>query len=73
MKPIAIIQHETGVSAGHFESWLAARSLPYVLVGIHGGDAAGKAWVAFSSKPTAISDVQAFAARPWTRTGSPSW
>lgn len=39
MKPIAVIQHEAGVSAGHFESWLAARSLPHVLVGIHGGDA----------------------------------
>lgn len=39
MKPIVILQHEAGVSAGHFDSWLRARGLPHVLVGVHAGDA----------------------------------
>lgn len=38
MKPIVILQHEAGVSAGHFASWLAARSLPHRLVEIHRGE-----------------------------------
>lgn len=38
MKPIVILQHEAGVSAGHFASWLAARSLPYRLVSVHRGE-----------------------------------
>ncbi|HET9023969.1 MAG TPA: type 1 glutamine amidotransferase [Burkholderiaceae bacterium] len=38
MKPILILQHEAGVSAGHFASWLAARSLPHRLVGVHRGE-----------------------------------
>jgi hypothetical protein len=38
MRPIVILQHEAGVSAGHFASWLAARSLPHCLVGIHLGE-----------------------------------
>jgi GMP synthase-like glutamine amidotransferase len=38
MRPIAILQHEHGVSAGHFASWLAARSLPHHLVSIHRGE-----------------------------------
>jgi GMP synthase-like glutamine amidotransferase len=39
MKPIVILQHEAGVSAGHFASWLAARSRPHVMVNVHRGDA----------------------------------
>jgi GMP synthase-like glutamine amidotransferase len=35
MRPIVILQHEHGVSAGHFASWLAARSLPHRVVNIH--------------------------------------
>ena len=38
MKPIVILQHEAGVSAGHFASWLAARSLPHRLVSVHLGE-----------------------------------
>ena len=38
MKPIVILQHEAGVSAGHFASWLAARSLPHRLVSVHRGE-----------------------------------
>ena len=38
MKPILILQHEAGVSAGHFASWLDARSLPRVVVNVHQGD-----------------------------------
>jgi GMP synthase-like glutamine amidotransferase len=38
MRPIVILQHEAGVSAGHFASWLAARSLPHCLVSIHLGE-----------------------------------
>ena len=34
MKPIVILQHEEGVSAGHFASWLAARGLPSEVVRI---------------------------------------
>jgi GMP synthase-like glutamine amidotransferase len=37
MKPIVILQHEAGVSAGHFASWLAARSLHHVVVDVHAG------------------------------------
>lgn len=39
MKPILVLQHEAGVSAGHFASWLEARSLPHRVVGVHLGDA----------------------------------
>jgi GMP synthase-like glutamine amidotransferase len=39
MKPIVVLQHEAGVSAGHFASWLAARGLPHRLVDIAEGDA----------------------------------
>jgi GMP synthase-like glutamine amidotransferase len=39
MKPIVILQHETGVSAGHFDSWLDARALPRAIVNVHLGDA----------------------------------
>lgn len=38
MRPIVILQHEHGVSAGHFASWLAARSFPHRLVGVHRGE-----------------------------------
>jgi GMP synthase-like glutamine amidotransferase len=38
MKPVVILQHEAGVSAGHFASWLAARSLPHVVVNVHLGE-----------------------------------
>jgi GMP synthase-like glutamine amidotransferase len=38
MKPILILQHEAGVSAGHFASWLDARSLPRRIVEIHRGE-----------------------------------
>lgn len=38
MKPILILQHEAGVSAGHFASWLDARSLPHLVVNVHHGD-----------------------------------
>jgi GMP synthase-like glutamine amidotransferase len=38
MQPILILQHEAGVSAGHFASWLDARSLPHVVVNVHQGD-----------------------------------
>lgn len=38
MKPIVIVQHEAGVSAGHFAAWLAARSLPHAVVDVHLGD-----------------------------------
>jgi GMP synthase-like glutamine amidotransferase len=34
-RPIAIIEHEGGVSPGHFASWLAARALPSELIQIH--------------------------------------
>jgi GMP synthase-like glutamine amidotransferase len=39
MRPIAILQHEAGVSAGHFASWLEARALPSVLVRVDRGAA----------------------------------
>lgn len=39
MRPIVIVQHEAGVSAGHFASWLESRALPHVLVAVHHGDA----------------------------------
>jgi GMP synthase-like glutamine amidotransferase len=39
MKPVVILQHEAGVSAGHFASWLDARSIPYRTINIHLGDA----------------------------------
>ena len=39
MNPIVILQHEAGVSAGHFASWLAARSLPHRLVEVNRGEA----------------------------------
>jgi GMP synthase-like glutamine amidotransferase len=39
MKAIFILQHEAGVSAGHFASWLEARSLPHAVVNVHLGDA----------------------------------
>jgi len=38
MRRIVILQHEAGVSAGHFASWLAARSLPHCLVSVHLGE-----------------------------------
>ena len=38
MKPIVILQHEADVSAGHFASWLLARSWPHVVVNVHLGD-----------------------------------
>lgn len=38
MRPIVILQHEHGVSAGHFASWLAARSFPHHLVSIQSGE-----------------------------------
>jgi GMP synthase-like glutamine amidotransferase len=37
MKPVVILQHEAGVSAGHFASWLEARSLPHFVVNVHLG------------------------------------
>lgn len=37
MKPIVILQHEAGVSAGHFASWLAARSRPHLTIDVHAG------------------------------------
>lgn len=37
MKPIAVIQHEHGVTGGHFESWLLARGIPYEIVAVHCG------------------------------------
>lgn len=39
MKPILVLQHEAGVAAGHFASWLEARSLPHRVVNVHLGDA----------------------------------
>ena len=39
MRPIVIVEHEAGVSAGHFSAWLAARALPHLLVAVHQGDA----------------------------------
>ncbi len=38
MKPIVILQHEEGVSAGHFASWLAARALASEIVRIDHGE-----------------------------------
>ena len=34
-KPIAIIEHEPGVSPGHFGTWLAARGLAWQVIEIH--------------------------------------
>lgn len=38
MKPIAIIEHEAGVSAGRFAEYLDARGWPYRLTRVHAGD-----------------------------------
>jgi GMP synthase-like glutamine amidotransferase len=38
MKPIAIIEHEAGVSAGRFAEYLDARGWPYRLIRVHAGD-----------------------------------
>jgi GMP synthase-like glutamine amidotransferase len=35
--PIAILEHEAGVSPGHFASWLAARALPSRVIQSHAG------------------------------------
>ena len=35
MKPIAIVEHEAGVSAGHFDAWLRARAFPSATLRVH--------------------------------------
>jgi GMP synthase-like glutamine amidotransferase len=35
MKPIAIVQHEAGVSAGHFDAWLRARGFSSMTLRVH--------------------------------------
>lgn len=48
MHPILVLQHEEGVSAGHFASWLAARGLTHTLVCVHHGDPVPKSASAYA-------------------------
>jgi GMP synthase-like glutamine amidotransferase len=65
MKPIAIVQHEDGVSAGHFASWLAARNLPHVLVSVHLGDVVPRSAAAFAGLCSLGGNMSVNDPLPW--------
>ena len=65
MKPIVILQHEDGVSAGHFASWLAARDLPHALVNVHLGDAVPHTAAGFAGVCSLGGNMSANDPLPW--------
>ena len=65
MKPILILQHEAGVSAGHFASWLDARSLPRVVVNLHLGDAVPASADSFAGVCSLGGNMSANDPLPW--------
>ncbi|MGZ8272723.1 MAG: type 1 glutamine amidotransferase [Burkholderiaceae bacterium] len=65
MKPIVILQHEAGVSAGHFESWLQARSLPHVFVNVHLGDAMPASAVSYAGLCSLGGNMSVNDPLPW--------
>jgi GMP synthase-like glutamine amidotransferase len=67
MKPIAVIQHEHGVTAGHFESWLLARGIPYEIVGVHCGVAVPPAADAYAGLCSLGGNMSVNDPLPWIR------
>jgi len=65
MKPIVVIQHEAGVSAGHFASWLEARSLPHFVVNVHLGDAVPASAVSCAGLCSLGGNMSANDPLPW--------
>lgn len=65
MKPIVVIQHEAGVSAGHFASWLEARALPHVIVNVHLGDAVPASAASFAGLCSLGGNMSANDPLPW--------
>jgi GMP synthase-like glutamine amidotransferase len=65
MKPIVILQHEAGVSAGHFASWLAARSLPHRLVSVHLGETVPSSAEPFAGMCSLGGNMSANDPLPW--------
>ena len=65
MKPIVVLQHETGVSAGHFDSWLDARGLPRVLVNVHLGDALPRSAAAYAGLCSLGGNMSVNDPLPW--------
>ena len=65
MKPILILQHEAGVAAGHFASWLDARSLPHVVVNLHLGDAVPASADSYSGVCSLGGNMSANDPLPW--------
>lgn len=47
-QPIAIIEHERGVTPGHFGEWLATRNLGATTIAIHAGDTLPRSAAAFA-------------------------
>ena len=65
MKPIVILQHEAGVSAGHFASWLAARSRPYVTIDVHAGSSLPSSAAPFAGICSLGGNMSVNDALPW--------
>lgn len=65
MDPILVVQHEAGVSAGHFASWLAARGLPHALVNVHLGDPVPRSAVAYSGLCSLGGNMSVNDGLPW--------
>jgi len=65
MRPIVILQHEHGVSAGHFAAWLAARSLPHHLVSIHHGEPVPPSAAPYAGVCSLGGDMSANDPLPW--------
>ena len=67
MKPIVIVQHEVGVAAGHFASWLHARSLPHVAVNVHLGDAVPQSAERYAGLCSLGGNMSVNDPLPWVR------
>lgn len=65
MKPIVILQHEAGVSAGHFDAWLAARSLRHAAINLHRGDAMPRSAEPFAGICSLGGNMSVNDALPW--------
>lgn len=65
MKPVLILQHEAGVSAGHFSTWLEARALPHVLVNVHLGDAVPRSAASYAGLCSLGGNMSVNDPLPW--------
>lgn len=65
MTPIAIVQHEAGVSAGHFGDWLRARGLPHVLIDVAQGDVVPRSAAPFAGLCSLGGNMSVNDALPW--------